>query len=267
MSQLLNEINNNNFHNYCYEFNNFEYQIKDNKYIFEFFGLDTKELFYKNLQTQPSSWYYRNNPVTYTLNSYGYRTKEFDELDWENSIVMFGCSHVFGIGVTDEHTIPYILEKISGIPVINMGVCGSSIQTVLHNGIILTDSKYPTPKAILINWPHLLRHQIYSKEEIHHYGHWNIEKSPLQFQDHHVLFQNLMNIKMFRNLWKNKTIYLESTFRSDNQEVINNLDESYYCSFFDTIGNARDLAHSGSDQNFKVALEMYKQLVIELDRA
>jgi hypothetical protein len=33
------------------------------------------------------------------------------------------------IGVTDEHTVPYFLEQLSGRPVINMGVPGSSIQT------------------------------------------------------------------------------------------------------------------------------------------
>jgi hypothetical protein len=74
---------------------------------------------------------------------------------------MFGCSFIFGIGVTDEHTVPYFLEKLSGRPVINMGIPGSSIQTSLHNSIILNDSEYPIPKAVVNMFTDLNRYQLY----------------------------------------------------------------------------------------------------------
>jgi len=114
----------------------------------EWQGTDSKELYLENLQKQPLDWYYRNNRVKYTLNSKGYRTEEFKKIDWAESVVMFGCSMVYGTGVTDEDTISHNLSKIIDRPVINMGVGGSSISFSLHNSLIL-NSFYPTPKAIL----------------------------------------------------------------------------------------------------------------------
>jgi hypothetical protein len=133
----------------------------DGGFTLDFCPNDHKELFEQNLKTQPDDWYYRTHEVKYTLNSLGYRTREFDDIDWKESIVMFGCSFVFGIGVTDKHTIPYFLEQLSGRPVINMGIGASSIQTVLHNSIILNDSKYPTPKAVVNMRTDLNRYQLY----------------------------------------------------------------------------------------------------------
>jgi hypothetical protein len=130
---------------------------------------------------------------------------------------MFGCSYVFGVGVTDEHTIPYFLEQLSGRPVINMGIGGSSIQTALHNSIILNDSKYPTPKAVVIFLPDLHRFQIYKKNKVQNCGLldlktgcWDKNNILEKFSNVENLIPfNLMNIKMMRNLWKNKTIYKE----------------------------------------------------------
>ena len=178
---------------------------------------DSKELFEQNLKTQPQDWYYRTHPVKYTLNSLGYRTKEFDDIDWKESIVIFGCSYIFGTGVTDEHTIPHFLEQLSGRPVINMGIPGSSIQTALHNSIILSDSEYPTPKVVVIFLPNLYRFQIYEKHKVQNCGLWDLKTGGLnknkvleKFSNtENIIPFNLMNIKMIRNLWKNKTIYKE----------------------------------------------------------
>jgi len=262
---ILNSIINNDFYDSLSPLIRREcvYKTEDNKYVFEFINPDTEKLYNDNLKNKPKDWYYRHNEVTYTLNSKGYRTKEFDDIDWKNSIVIFGCSHIFGIGVTDEHTIPHFLEEISGFPVVNFGIRGSSIQTTLHNGIILKDSKYPTPKAILPCWSSLSRYQIYSKQEIEHhgYGSWDEDEGPLKQNRYHSIFQNLMNIKMFRNLWKNETIYLESTFWKQQMDTINKLDNNYFCHFFTGYGpSARDCQHYGSELNYKIAKKMYKEL-------
>jgi len=63
---------------------------------------DTEELFNHNLKIMPQDWFYRTNPVNYTVNSQGYRTEEFEKIDWAQSVVIFGCSTVFGTGVSDE---------------------------------------------------------------------------------------------------------------------------------------------------------------------
>jgi hypothetical protein len=254
-------------------------------FIFNFCPNDTKELFEQNLKTQSEDWYYRTHPVKYTLNSLGYRTKEFDDIDWKESIVMFGCSFVFGTGVTDEHTIPYFLEQLSGRPVINMAVGGASIQTTLHNSIILNDSKYPTPKAVVHMISGLNRYQLYKDNSIHHIGEWNRPTND-QFSDStNTLSFNLMNIKMIRNLWKNKTIYYEGTLHDyegtfssawatfNQEKLINKLDDKICCHspplqcIAFEYDKARDLDHPGQIYNSKVAEEIYKKIKPQLDKS
>jgi len=268
---VLSSVINNDFYNWMEDdyFKHHSYIKEDGKYILSFCGVDSEELFEQNLKTKTENWYYRTNPVKYTLNSYGYRTEEFDNIDWKNSIVMFGCSFVFGTGVTDEHTISYFLEKISGRPVVNLGIAGSSIQTTLHNGIILNDSKYPTPKAIVPLWTSMSRHQIYFKEVIKHCGIWNRGESPFESYRYHIITQNLMNIKMFRNLWKNKTIYSEFTLFTEHKRLINRLDNNIVCQALyyknSTSSRARDCSHLGKLDNLKIAKEIYQRIKFQLD--
>jgi hypothetical protein len=240
---------------------------KNGKYILQFVPSDTKELFEINLKSQPENWYYRTHSVNYTLNSYGYRTEEFYKINWKESIVMFGCSHVFGIGVDDTHTIPYFLEQISGRPVVNFGYAGSSIQTVLHNGLILKDSKYPTPKVVIPVWTNLNRYQIYGKNQITHYGDWNSDE---KFSSIDTICRNLMHIKMFRNLWKNDVIYKEFTPYHLTSEFVNKIDYNIFChklfssNDFNLSNKSRDLIHRGRIDNFNAAKKIYKLIKSEL---
>ena len=253
-----------------FEKNNLAYNEEDvhkidDGFTLDFCGSEDKELFEKNLKTQPEDWYYRTHPVKYTLNSLGYRTKEFDDIDWKESIVMFGCSNVFGTGVTDEHTIPYFLEQLSGRPVINMGIPGSSIQTALHNSIILNDSKYPTPKAVVHAFTDLRRFQLYGNNLIYNYAQWSSKEDILRFSNtENTIPFNLMNVKMIRNLWKNKTIYYE--YSSFGQEkLFNKLDTKIQCNIFDWDECARDLAHPGRVSTISLAKQIYKDIKPQLD--
>jgi hypothetical protein len=249
-----------------FEENNLVYNYEDKidgGFTLDFSGSDTKELFEQNLKTEPDNWYYRTHEVKYTLNSLGYRTKEFDDIDWKESIVVFGCSYVFADGVPDEHTIPYFLEKLSGRPVINMGMGGSSIQTVLHNSIILNDSKYPTPKAIVNIWTNLNRYQLYRNNSTDHMGEWDRLNQEFGKKENLLSF-NLMNIKMIRNLWKNKTIYYEATLFG-GEKLINRLDKVIYCEYFEYDGGlARDLGHNGPVKNLEIARGIYKKIKPQL---
>jgi hypothetical protein len=228
---------------------------------------DTKELFEENLKTQPADWYYRTHPVKYTLNSLGYRTKEFEDIDWKESIVIFGCSYIFGTGVTDEHTIPYFLEQLSGRPVINMGIGGSSIQNALHNSIILANSKYPTPKAVVYSFTDLCRFHLYANNAVEHCGHWTDTSNIRKFSNlQNTIPFNLINIKMIRNLWKNKTIYHEySPF--GQEKIINTLDTEICCDTFVMDKCARDVAHQGPISNSLIAEKMYKKIKPQLENS
>lgn len=229
----------------------------------DFYGIDTYEAYKNNLKTQPEDWYYRHNSIKYTLNSYGYRTKEFQDIDWKNSIVMFGCSHIFGTGNDDKHTIPYFLEELTGIPVINLGVGASSIQFCLHNSLMLY-KKYGAPKAVIYSWTGISRHLLYQREHVLMNTKFeDIREHPEEViaaiesatgssfkvvnaqkvLDHLIPF-NIVNVELIKNIWKDKCeLYEFSTFPTTSQIL--------ECELYRPIPKeyARDLAHFGRHSN------------------
>ena len=135
--------------------------------------LDSEESFQENLKTQPKNWYYKNNTVLYSVNSQGYRCNDFKYLDWSNSIIVLGCSYIFGTSVTDHDTLPFRLQELSGIDVINLGVTGGSQHTNLYNLVTLKMNGI-TPKAIVNAWPSSNRiSNFYHDMTIFHSGPWN----------------------------------------------------------------------------------------------
>jgi hypothetical protein len=252
------------------------------EYIVYFCGDDSKTNFEKHLKTLPEGWYYRNHDVKYTLNSFGYRTKPFDTINWEESIVIFGCSTVFGIGVTDEHTIPYFLEQISGRPVVNMGIPGSSNQLITHNNVILSDSKYPIPKVVINSWTGLTRYVLYEKEFVKCMGSWSKDidnnYKPSTFETSHNLIPfNLMNIKTSRNIWRNKTIYRDYCAWPSIEDIIRTIDSDIkLMNLHDNlkwdemkdantgIHYARDINHLGSVFNLRTAEILFESIKNEL---
>lgn len=238
----------------------------------DFYGMDTCERYKKNLKKQPEDWYYRHNKIKYTLNSYGYRTKEFEDIDWKNSIVMFGCSHVFGTGNDDKHTIPHFLEQLIGIPVINLGVGAASIQFCLHNSLMLY-KKYGVPKAVIYFWTGLSRHLLYQKTSVlmntkfedikdHPVNIATASGIPLKSMntpkvlDHLIPF-NMINVELIKNIWEDKCpLYEFSTFPTTS-EVLG-------CELYDPIPDdyARDLAHFGRHSNKSFAEKIHNQFII-----
>lgn len=220
----------------------------------DFYGMDTYDLYKKNLKKQPEDWYYRHNKIKYTLNSYGYRTKEFEDIDWKNSIVMFGCSHIFGTGNDDEHTVPYFLEEMMGVPVINLGVGAASIQFCLHNSLMLY-KKYGVPKAVIYSWTGITRHLLYQKESVLMNTKFEDINAP-KILDHLIPF-NMINVELIKNIWKDKCpLYEFSTFRTTSEI----LDCDLYIPIFNDYG--RDLVHFGRHSNKLFAENIYSNFKI-----
>ena len=69
---------------------------------------------------------YIDYDIEYRFNSHGFRAPEFDQ---EFDIVCFGCSFTMGTGVREEHTWPFVLSKLTGLTVANLGHAGSSNDT------------------------------------------------------------------------------------------------------------------------------------------
>ena len=116
---------------------------------------DSSYHFERNLKVLPEKWRFRKDTVGYEFNSEGFRTTEFDKVDWQNSYVILGCSYVFGIGVPQRETIGHYIEQQLGKPVINLGVGGASVTAIYNNLVkLLTDFGKPKGVIILWTWPH-----------------------------------------------------------------------------------------------------------------
>jgi hypothetical protein len=219
---------------------------------------DTEELFLKNLKVMPKDWYYRTNDVNYTINSQGYRTQEFDSIDWANSIVILGCSTVFGAGVDDRHTIDYFLSELLGLPVINLGVSSTSVTYSLHNALIL-DKMYPTPRAVINLWSEYSRTSYYLDDRVDNKGSWNEDSFIFEWLKHnsnsatHAVFAQMTS----HLIWKNKTAYYEATFFPSTAGL-------FKCEHLPVFDQARDLIHYGRKTNKAIAEKIANNITKEL---
>jgi len=213
-------------------------------------GTDTETLFKKNLKTQSSDWYYRTHAVNYTTNSLGYRTKEFKDINWADSIVLFGCSNVFGVGLDDRDTLSSQLERITGIPVINMGMGGTSVNYNLHNSVIMANA-YPTPRAVVQVWTSPDRCVYYWNRHVESFGAWKWEKNNFMDlwtrSDTNPKVNALMAQIIFRQIFKDRTSIYECTFNPESAPLFkctsyHNMNKIRLHDFKDF---ARDLMHPG----------------------
>jgi hypothetical protein len=199
---------------------------------------DTKELFRNNLEQLPKDWHYRTQEVRYDLNCLGYRTKELKDIDWENSMVIFGDSMVFGIGVSEEETISAQVERLTGIPTINLGVSGSSPILTLHNSMLLIQS-FPSPKYVVSMWSTPTRFLCYGCNEIRNLGTWSYKKHKdfikgWNEDPYNIVTHLKFNVKIMKELWKNKSQYYEFTFFEDTALTLG-------CDYIDQVDDGRDI--------------------------
>jgi hypothetical protein len=83
----------------------------------------------------------------------------FNRLKTANeSIWFFGCSHVVGTGVDYDKVCSHVLEQLSGIKVLNFGLCAGGPMAVRDELYKLLAKGY-TPKGIIIAWPSSTRWQ------------------------------------------------------------------------------------------------------------
>ena len=72
----------------------------------------TEEKSYKKnqkfLQDYKDGLYIRN-PIEYTVNRFGYRSK-YSDIPNTDYILVLGCSHTFGFGLHEEHRYSNLLE-------------------------------------------------------------------------------------------------------------------------------------------------------------
>jgi hypothetical protein len=235
---------------------------------YKWFDQDTEDLYNKNLKDQPEDWYYRTKKVEYNINSAGYRTKEFSDINWSKSIVIFGCSHVFGVGTAEEDTISAQLQYMLNVPVINLGSTGASSLFTLHNSVLLSEA-YPTPKAVVSIWSSPYRMPYYTEDRVMHCGNWNYDRFKIGYywnvEKYNAIMHLRLNAMSFREIWRRKTNYFDLSLFHDTSKILN-------CDFVKQLDSARDLrkeksgyycSHQGKITNKVIAEKIIKGLGLQ----
>lgn len=206
----------------------------------KFSGKDSHSRYLISLGSQPKDWIWRNRLVNYTLNSQQYRCPEWDQCDWQNSILIFGCSMVYGVGVDDSDTLSFHISKSLNLPVINLGQGGTGLGFAWTNSIILNEHNI-RPRAVVYIWPDRSRQtEFLSEHSTVSHGSWNIENSwmmPLAIHDTHNYYWSQYTIRGIRQLWDCPVI--EASWYADIAGLSGSL-----C-LPPILDYARDLAHPG----------------------
>ena len=204
---------------------------------------DSDKNYKKNVKLFGSDWYYFAKDLTYHHNSNGFRTKEFANIDWANSIVVFGDSYTYGEGNLLEDCYTSLLEDMTGIPVINLGIGASGIDRSCWNSLALYEN-YPKPKALIHLWSSLDRYSEYDylKNEWLH----NTPGRRGFCGRHEWHLRSIFYVKTDRALWRGKVPYIEAGVFEDTVKQLK-VDEAKI------IDKGRDNMHWGPKSNAKMA--------------
>jgi len=228
--------------------------FKHNKFDRNFVGLDSKEVYAKNLQSADPDWIYRDNPIQYEVNSNNYRCPEFSDIDWNNSVLIFGCSHVFGTGLHTQDTVSEQLENQLGSPVVNLGVPASSMYFSFLNQVILKKNKIK-PKAVINIWTSVERYSLFKedKNEPLPLGPWIFNNEVFESNNESAIdfytqwtnhYNNILHYGIMLsdtvNIFWNDIPHIECTFFS-------NTAESLGIKLIDQIDYGRDFYHPGKN--------------------
>ena len=101
----------------------------------------------------------------YNTNKFGFRTS----LEYKNGTsIAIGCSYTFGLGVHEEHTWPYLLSKELGKDIINLGMCGGSMDSSYR--ILKWYLGEYKPEYVFFLLPSVLRQELFYRRENNRIG-------------------------------------------------------------------------------------------------
>jgi hypothetical protein len=133
--------------------------IKSNKCDISenFLSSDDKDTYFQNLNTLPAEWMWRNSPIVYNTNSFGYRAKEMELVNWDNYSIAVGDSHTFGVGLSTELLYHQLVSKYANVDVLNLGLPGFSSDLICYMTLNFLEKALKNPKFVLIVWPEIFR--------------------------------------------------------------------------------------------------------------
>jgi hypothetical protein len=253
---------------YPFKFNNTlpnDYDKKEVMVTTKWCQGDDEERYKMSLQTQPSDWRYRNKEITYSMNRHGYRTKNWEDIDWKNSVVLLGDSCTFGIGVGEDETIGHFLEEQIDRPVVNLGVPGGSNHSMLENCVSMIHN-YGIPYAVCATWSATDRFRYYTRIGYTDLGSWTSEKQNIggvNFSDfRRDLFLEPENeLAITYNISSTVQALLKYRCKYASASFFSTAAYSALADYWLPIDNgARDLAHPGAESMKKLSDFFYHKI-------
>jgi len=210
----------------------------------EWFSYDDKKTYEQNLKSKPADWYWRDRTITYKVNSQHYRCSEWDQIDWNNSILILGCSMVFGLGLDEEQTISAQLSHRLNTSVVNLGVPGISAMFQWINTTRLVEQSI-TPLRVVYIWPHYFRVADIVDQTNHIVcGRWNFKTNDLSNswsdRENHSLEFLRTCIESTKQQWSCPTHHYTFCLRTSEY-----LPDIHRFRFDEYIDYSRDTQHPG----------------------
>jgi hypothetical protein len=178
-------------------------------------------------------------PVTYIMNSHGFRTHEFEDIKNEQINISLGCSHTMGIGLPIEMTWPSLIEKETKIKTLNLGLGGASTDTVAR--FLTNISGLFDVNSVYILWPPFNRFEEYHNDRI-------VEILPHCAKLEHAWYMDESN--SYQRFYKNQKIVdiLKKLHNFDLHQL------QYDTTDWHVPGDlARDQIHSGPKSHLNLA--------------
>ena len=236
--------------------------LKYGKLLPDFLSIEEKEEYETNKKKLNKTWHYFNKEVSYNLNTNFYRAPEWNTVNWKESVVVFGCSHVFGEGLAQDETVCHQLQNLLDRPVINLGQSGTSTMFSWHNSIKFFET-FGVPYAVIQLWTDYGRLLYYTESEIKRVGFWSGGRWDNYDSDmkslYHLWNKNTVHSRTFfefeakacKEFWCNKTHYYQGSYFKETADILNS-------DFYSQLDDARDLIHSGPKTHRRAAEVIYE---------
>jgi hypothetical protein len=170
--------------------------------------MDSKELFEENCKEYPNSKtlkYYKENPIEYSFNNYGFRTPD-DFNDTDEGNVFIGCSHTMGVGHPLENTWSYKLNKHIGGKFWNLSQGGCGSQTDYRLLFAWKDTlKIKNIFHYTVPWP---RYEFHNEKELVHLTHYKNKENQHRWEffidilvgEEYCNYNQIVNINAIKGL-------------------------------------------------------------------
>jgi hypothetical protein len=234
-----------------------------------FFSHSDNEINFKYLlKTQPTDWYYRDNPINYIRNRLGHRCKNIEDIDLNNYFLTTGCSNTEGIGLHLEDTYSHVLSETLNCDYYNLSLGGTGIDILFYNLVTWLSKVKQKPKFIVLQNPTYTRFSLKEGSTIGKGGPWIANNSNLSEND-----QNKLNFFVLGD----EIQYFEHQYEMKKKMIKNIVDvpiiDVYFPDvksikefqlenvlFLNIIDKARDNAHAGRLSNKQIANQISTKL-------